>query len=413
LEQGKKNNLQNVLDNLELPLIPVLAHMELSGIRLNKIIFQGISVQITKKIELLEKTIHELAGENFNINSPKQLAEILFFKLKLPVENIKKGKTGYSTASGELKKLESQHKIIAKIEEYRELFKLKTTYLDALPLLVEPDGRIHARFNQAVAATGRLSSSDPNLQNIPIRTQIGQVMRTAFEAQNGWKFVAADYSQIDLRVVAHVAGDQKMIALFHAGEDIHKATAAEINKVTLSQVTETMRRRAKELNFGVIYGMGTFGFSERTGISREEAKKFIDAYFEKFSGVAAYMRNTRESVKKLGYVETETGRRRYIPEINSPNFQVQSGAERMAINMPIQGLSADIVKLAMIAVYGEYENNPDVKMILQVHDEIILEVKEEIADDVAKKVKEIMENVYKLSVPLVVDVKTGDNWGEI
>jgi len=428
--QKAERTLQLVLDQMETPLIEVLSHMELAGIHLNKVIFQGISAGITKKIENLEKSIYELSGEGFNINSPKQLAEVLFSRMNLPTANIKKGKTGYSTASSELKKLESEHKIIAKIEDYRELFKLKTTYLDALPLLIESDGRIHSKFNQAVAATGRLSSSDPNLQNIPIRTEIGQVMRTAFEAEKGWKLIAADYSQIDLRVVAHVSQDKKMIELFHAGEDIHRATAAEINKVTLSQVTDTMRRRAKELNFGVIYGMGTFGFSERTGISRDDAKKFIDAYFEKFSGVAKYMKNTRESVKKLGYVETETGRRRYIPEINSPNFQVASSAERMAINMPIQGLSADIVKLAMIKVYDEFigrssaslnqndQKRPifkagDVKMVLQVHDEIILEVKENLAEEVSKKIKEIMEHVYTLSVPLVVDVKIGDNWGEL
>jgi DNA polymerase I len=354
-----------------------------------------------------------MAGEMFNINSPKQLTEILFNKLKIPTTDIKKGKTGYSTASSELKKIQKEHKIIEKIEEYREIFKLKTTYLDALPLLVASDGRIHTSYNQAVTSTGRLSSSDPNLQNIPIRTDLGQLLRVAFEAEKGWKMVAADYSQIDLRVVAHVSGDKKMIELFQKGEDIHKATAAEINKVTLSQVTQTMRRRAKELNFGVIYGMSVFGFSERTGVSREEARKFIDAYFEKFSGVAQYMRDTKTSAKEKGFVETEVGRRRYIPEINSPNFQVQNSAERMAINMPIQGLSADIVKLAMIKIYEEYKNNPEVKMILQVHDEIILEVKEEIAEVVGKRVKEIMEAAYKLSVPLIVDVKIGDNWGEV
>lgn len=412
-DQGEKNNLQKVFCELEMPLVPVLAQMETNGVKLNKIIFKGISEKIDDRIVSLEKSIYEMAGEQFNINSPKQLTDILFNKLKLPTFDIKKGKTGYSTASGELKKLESEHKIIAKIEEYREIFKLKTTYLDALPLLIQKDNRVHTSFNQAVAATGRLSSSDPNLQNIPIRTELGQLLRVAFEAEKGWKLVAADYSQIDLRVLAHVSHDKKMIELFHAGEDIHKATAAEINKVTLSQVTQTMRRRAKELNFGVIYGMGTFGFSQRTGISRDDAKKFIDAYFEKFEGVAKYMRDTKVFAKEKGYVETEVGRRRYIPEINSPNFQVQNSAERMAINMPIQGMSADIVKLAMIKVFEDYKNNPDVKLILQVHDEIILEVKEELAEEVAKRVKEIMESVYVLKVPLIVDVKAGDNWGEV
>jgi len=406
-------NVSSILEQVEMPLIPILAQMEITGIKLNPVIFQGISETIDRRIESLEKSIHKISGSSFNINSPKQLAEVLFMKMKLPVTDIKKGKTGYSTAAGELFKLRRESKIIEKIEEYRELFKLKTTYLDTLPTMLDKDSRIHTSFNQAVTATGRLSSSDPNLQNIPIKTDLGQLLRTAFVTDEGWKLVSADYSQIDLRVVAHVSSDQKMMETFLNGEDVHRATAAEINKVTLSQVTEKMRSSAKALNFGVIYGMSVFGFSESAGIEREEAKKFIDAYMEKFSGIAKYMRDTKEFAKQNLYVETEMGRRRNIPEINSSNFQVANAAERMAINMPIQGMSADIVKLAMIKVAEEYQNNPDVRMLLQVHDEIILEVKEEIADEVARKVKEIMEQVYKLKVPLVVTVKVGDNWGEI
>jgi len=412
-EQGKDNNLENVFSKIEMPLVKILAEMETHGVKLNTVIFKGIAEKINSRIINLEKNIYELAGTQFNINSPKQLAEILFVKLKISTDNIKKGKTGYSTASAELQKIKEEYKIAEKIEEYREIFKLKTTYLDALPLLVDEKSRIHTTFNQAVTATGRLSSSEPNLQNIPIRTDLGQLLRVAFEAEQGYKLVAADYSQIDLRAVAHVSGDKKMIELFHAGSDIHTATASEINKVSISQVTQKMRSSAKALNFGVIYGMSVFGFSVSAGISRDDAKKFIDAYFEKFTGVAQYMKSTKEFAKINGYVETEMGRRRYIPEINSSNFMVQNSAERMAINMPIQGMSADIVKLAMIKVYEEYKNNPDVKIILQVHDEIILEVKENLADEVSKKVKEIMERVYKLKVPLVVDVKVGDNWGEI
>jgi len=429
--QDKERNLKYVFENIETSLIKILAEMERIGVKLNAVIFKGISAKIAKRIENLEKSIYKLVGEKFNINSPKQLAPILFEKLKISTADIKKGKTGYSTASTELQKIKHEHKIIEKIEEYREIFKLKTTYLDALPLLIDKDKRIHTSYNQAVTATGRLSSSEPNLQNIPIRTDLGQLLRVAFEAEKGWRLVSADYSQIDLRVVAHVSGDKKLIELFHKGKDIHRATAAEVNKVTLSQVTETMRRRAKALNFGIIYGMSVFGFSQSAEISREEAKKFIDEYMQKFTGVADYIRETKEFAKINEYVETEVGRRRYIPEINSPNFQVQNAAERMAINMPIQGLAADIVKLAMIKVYDEYKDNADarpvksprsgdtpglfngVNMILQVHDEIILEVKEDIAEEVAKKVKEIMESVYKLKVPLVVDVKIGDNWGEI
>jgi DNA polymerase I len=429
--QDKEKNLKYVLDQIETPLIKILSEMEMTGVKLNTIIFKGISAKITKRIENLEKSIYKLAGEEFNINSPKQLAPILFEKLKISTEDIKKGKTGYSTASTELQKIKNKHKIVEKIEEYREIFKLKTTYLDSLPLLVDKNKRIHTSYNQAITATGRLSSSDPNLQNIPIRTDLGQLLRVAFEAEKGWRLVSADYSQIDLRVVAHVSEDKKLIDLFWKGEDIHRATAAEINKVSLSQVTETMRRKAKALNFGIIYGMSVFGFSVSAGIDRDEAKKFIDEYMEKFQGVANYIRRTKEFAKANEYVETEVGRRRYIHEINSPNFQVQNAAERMAINMPIQGLAADIVKLAMIEVYEEYKDNSDVrpvkssrsedasgvfngvKMILQVHDEIILEVREEIAEEVAKKVKEIMELVYKLKVPLLVDVKIGDNWGEV
>lgn len=411
--QDKENNLNYVFAQIEEPLIKILANMENSGIKLNPVIFQGLTEKIEKRIENLEKSIYKLAGTTFNINSPKQLTEILFERLKLPTADIKKGKTGYSTASGELAKLRKESKIIEKIEEYREIFKLKTTYLDTLPLLLDENSRIHTTFNQAVTATGRLSSSDPNLQNIPIKTELGQLLRTAFVAEEGWKLVSADYSQIDLRAVAHVAGDPKMIATFLNGEDVHRATAAQVYKVNMSQVTEKMRSSAKALNFGVIYGMSVFGFSEAAGIEREEAKKFIDEYMQKFQGIAAYMRETKEFAKKNGYVETEMGRRRYIPEINSPNFQVQNAAERMAINMPIQGMSADIVKLAMIKVSEEYANNSDVRMLLQVHDEVILEVKEEVAEEVAKRMKEIMENIYKLKVPLVVSVNIGDNWGEI
>jgi DNA polymerase I len=411
--QDKEKNLQYVLDQIETPLIKILSEMELTGVKLNTLIFKGISAKIAKRIENLEKSIYKMADVKFNINSPKQLAPILFEKLKISTEDIKKGKTGYSTASAELQKIKHKHKIVEKIEEYREIFKLKTTYLDSLPLLVDKNKRIHTSYNQAITATGRLSSSDPNLQNIPIRTDLGQLLRVAFEAEKNWKMVSADYSQIDLRVVAHVSQDKKLIDLFWKGEDIHRATAAEINKVTLSQVTETMRRKAKALNFGIIYGMSVFGFSQSAGIDRDEAKKFIDEYMKKFTGVADYIRETKEFARNNEYVETEVGRRRYIHEINSPNFQVQNAAERMAINMPIQGLAADIVKLAMIKVYDEYKDNPDVRMILQVHDEIILEVKESLAENVSKKVKEIMEQVYKLKVPLLVDVKIGDNWGEI
>ena len=414
IDSGTTNSLRTLFEKMEMPLVEVLAKMELAGIKLNTIIFQGISEKLTTRLGNLEKSIYELAGKQFNINSPSQLSEILFEELKLPTYNIKKTKTKYSTASSELEKLKGEHKIIEKIEEYRELFKLKTTYLDALPQLVDENSRIHTTFNQAVTATGRLSSTEPNLQNIPIKTDLGKLLRNAFEAEQGYKLISADYSQIDLRAIAHVSEDKKLIEAFHKGEDIHKITAAEVNKVTLSQVTDTMRRNAKALNFGIIYGIGAFGFSQSAGITREEAQKFIDTYMEKFSGVAKYMKETREFIKKNGYVETILGRRRYLPEIKSPNFQVAAGAERMAINMPIQGLAADIVKLAMIKAQPLVESYGEkARAILQVHDEIIFEVKEEIADEFSKKAKEVMESVLALKVPLVVDVEIGDNWGEL
>lgn len=405
--------LETIFSQMEMPLVEILAKMELTGIELDTVIFKGISEKITRTLKNLEKSIHAFAGREFNINSPSQLAVVLFAEMGLPTFNIKKGKTGFSTASAELEKLRSSHKIIEKIEEYRELFKLKTTYLDAIPKLVDQNSRIHTTYNQAVAATGRLSSTDPNLQNIPIKTELGQLLRTAFTAKEGFKLVSADYSQIDLRCVAHVSKDKKLIEAFHRGDDIHKITAAEINKVTISQVTDKMRSSAKALNFGIIYGMSAFGFSQSAGISREEAQRFIDTYMENFSGVARYMKETREFARTNGYVETLPGRRRNLNEINSPNFQVAAGAERMAINMPIQGLAADIMKFAMIGTASAFADDDDVQMILQVHDEIILEVKKEKAEEVAKKLKEVMETIYPLAVPLIVDVNVGDNWGEL
>jgi len=412
-ESSGKKGLRTILEKIELPLVVVLAEMELKGIRVNKIIFQGIAKKISWQVKDLENKIQDFAGEKFNVNSTQQLSKILFDKLKISTQGIKKNKTGFSTAASELKKLKGQHKIIEKIEKYRELFKLKTTYLDTFPDLIQKDGRIHTTFNQAVTATGRLSSENPNLQNIPIRTDLGKIIRTAFEADDGKVLVSADYSQIDLRVMAHMSKDKKLTEAFWAGEDIHTKTAAEINKVTRSKITKKMRYQAKALNFGVIYGMGSFGFAQSAGIAQDKAGEFISQYMKEFFGVAEFIRQTKEFAKKNGYVETEMGRRRYLPEINSPNFQVQAGAERMAVNMPIQGLAADIMKLAMIAVYEFYKNNERVNMILQIHDEIILEVDEELSDEVGKQVKKIMEGVYRLTVPLIADIKTGRNWGEL
>lgn len=414
ISEGKKKTLKDLFENLEMPLVGILARMEKTGIKINKTVLLGISEKLDRRVGKLEKEIQKLAGVEFNVNSSVQLREILYEKLKISAKEIKKGKTGYSTASSELQKIKSLHPIISKIEEYRELFKLKTTYLDTLPEMTDKNSRIHTTFNQAVTATGRLSSSDPNLQNIPIRTELGQLIRTAFEAGEGKKLVSADYSQIELRIAAHLSGDVKMITTFLNNEDIHTATAARINKIDPGKVTDKMRRAAKALNFGIIYGMSTFGFAQSAGVDQEEAREFIRKYFENYPRVAQFLEEVKISAREKGYVETELGRRRYIPEINSSNFQVQAAAERMAVNMPIQGLAADIIKLAMIEADKLIrEKYPKARMILQIHDELLFEVPEKEAEKFARDIKEVMEGIYNLSVLLVADVKVGDNWGEI
>ena len=414
--QKKDANIQTVLDTIEMPLIQILFDMEQWGIELDKDKFSEIAGYIDGKIEKLSKSIYDYAGEEFNINSTKQLRVILFEKLEIDTKDIKKTKTGFSTASSELEKMREGNPIIEKIEQYRELFKLKTTYIDVLPTLRDKNSRIHTTYNQAVTSTGRLSSSDPNLQNIPIRTEEGRKMRDGFVAKKGYKFVSADYSQIDLRCVAHVSKDEKMIEAFNAGADIHTTTAATVIGKNPEDITKTERASAKELNFGLIYGMGQYGFARAAGISNNEAKKFIKTYFDKFSGVKDYIENTKIQAKEDGYVETLFGRRRYVPNMNAKNFMLKSGAERAAINMPIQGLAADIMKLAMIAAdkyIKKNHDNDDVYAILQVHDEIIFEVKNELVEDFNKNIIRVMENVCKLSVPLVVDTEIGENWGEL
>ena len=413
VSEGREKTLKDLFERLEMPLVEILSRMEKSGIKINKTVLKGISVKLDQRVKKLEKEIQKLAGEEFNVNSSVQLREILFEKLKIPTKDIKKGKTGFSTASSELQKIKLLHPAIEKIEEYRELFKLKTTYLDTLPEMTDGASRIHTTFNQAVTATGRLSSSDPNLQNIPIRTDLGQLIRTAFEAEEKYRLVSADYSQIELRIAAHLSGDVRMITTFLNKEDIHTATAARIGKVELEKVTDKMRRAAKALNFGIIYGMSTFGFSQSAGVSQEEAKEFIRKYFANYPQVAKFLDEVKISARENGFVETELGRRRYIPEINSSNIQLRSQAERMAVNMPIQGLAADIIKLAMLEAGRLIRKKyPAARMILQIHDELLFEVPEKEAEKFARDIKSAMENVYKISIPLEVDVKIGDNWGE-
>ena len=404
---------------MEMQLEYVLAEMELNGIAVDKAMFKKLSVEAAESLDKLTKKIYKLAGMEFNIASPIQLREVLFDKLDISVAGIKKGKTGLSTSAEELEKLHGLHPIIEEISAYRELAKLKNTYIDVLPGLInKKTGRIHSHFNQTVAATGRLSSLDPNLQNIPIRSELGREIRKAFVAEPGNVLVSADYSQIELRIVASLAQDKHMIEIFNKDEDIHKATAAAINNVPLSEVTKEMRYAAKEVNFGVLYGMGSYGLSWRTGISQAEAKDFIRKYFEAFSGVREYIDRTLEFTKKEGYCETLFGRRRYLPELNATNFQMRAAAERMAVNHPIQGTAADLMKMAMIEVYKKIKSNDhkslaQAKILLQVHDELVLEVKKELAEEVANLVKNIMENVVTLRVPVKVGISINHSWGEI
>lgn len=413
--QTAGKTLLSVYADIELPLIPILFRMEERGIRLNTEVFKTMSDEMTGELATLERRIHDLAGRAFNINSPKQLAEVLFTDLAIPTTNIKKNKTGISTASTELEKLRAEYPIVAEIEQYRELFKLKTTYLDALPKLIDAHSRVHTTYHQTIAATGRLSSTEPNLQNIPARQAWSERIRGAFEAEPGHVFVGADYSQIELRIAAHLSGDANLTEAFLRGEDIHRKTAAVVFGVEPEAVTDDMRRQAKVFNFGILYGMGAFGLAQAADIDQKSAGKFIEAYFERFSGVAAYLETSKAFAREHGYVETELGRRRSVPEIQSHNVQVARSGERMAVNMPVQGLAADIMKLAMIAAdrVAETEYPGTARMLLQVHDEIIFEVREDQGEAFARDLKQSMEGVYTLKVPLIAETAIGKNWGEI
>ncbi len=413
----KESNLQVVYETIELPLTPILAGMESRGIKCEKKTLADIGKRVNKKLELLTKKIYQVAGEKFNINSPRQLGEVLFVTLKIGGARIKKTKTGqFATAERELVKLKNTHPIIADILSYRELMKLKTTYIDALPALIASDGRLHTTFNQIGTSTGRLASENPNVQNIPIRSEIGREIRQAFVAEEGWNFLGFDYSQLELRIAASLSEDKKMIQAFRDGVDIHRLTASEINNIPLAEVTHELRQRAKTFNFGILYGMGPRSFAEGAGISMDEAKAFPEEYFHDFSLLAEYLEKTKEFARNNGYVETAFGRRRYLPNIVSPNIRDAAEAERMAINMPIQGTAADIIKLAMIQIdrwVRENKLSDSVRMLLQIHDELIFEVKENIVLDAKKEIKKIMESVWKSPAPIVVDVFEGNNWAEL
>ncbi len=407
----KDEKLDGLAKQTEWPLISVLGDMELEGILLDVDFLNKLSKKFAQEIEDLQKRIFEQAGEQFNISSPAQLADILFNRLGLETAGVKKGKTGFSTAANELEKLRDAHPIIPLIGEYRELTKLQSTYIEALPKQVDAYNRLHTNFSQTIAQTGRLSSNNPNLQNIPVRTEIGREIRKAFLAPKGRTLVSADYSQIELRVAAALSKDKGMIETFKKGIDLHQQTAAEMYGVPLDKVTKEQRYSAKTINFGVLYGMSPHGLSVATGMNREEATAFINRYFEIRKTLKDYIEETKQFARENGYTETLFGRRRPSPEINSNNFQVRSAAERIAVNVPIQGTAADLMKLAMIAISDKMPQNA--KLLLQIHDELIAEADDSKAKEVGSIMKETMESIFKLEVPIVADVSIGKNWGEL
>ena len=405
--------LLDVFRGIDMPLLPVLHRIEEKGIRIDPGIFADLSGGLARDIYAIERKVAAAAGTDFNINSPKQLAFLLFEKLGLPP--VKKTKTGYSTDVEVLERLKDLHEIPSLVLEYRTVAKIRSTYVDVLPGRIDPrDGRIHTTLSQTQAATGRLSSSDPNLQNIPIRTDLGRRIRAGFVAEKGNLFVGADYSQVELRLLAHLSGDAELIRRFRQGDDIHTATAAAVFGVGPSGVTPELRRRAKVINFGILYGMSPFGLSRELGIGGKEAKTYIDHYFDRYPGVKEYIEGLKATARKDGYVLTLMGRRRTLKDIDSRNKVLREAAERMAINTPIQGSAADLIKMAMIRVDREFrEAGTEARLILQVHDELIVEAPEREAAGAGRILKEAMEGVAKLSVPLTVSVSRGKNWGEI
>ena len=405
----KEKNQFHLFEDIEMPLMRVLAEMEFSGVLVDREIIDEFSKKLSSSVDNLTHEIWNMVGTEFNINSPKQLGEILFEKLQLPV--IKKTKSGYSTDADVLEKLRLEHPIIDKILEYRTLNKLKATYIDGIIPLIKEDGRVHAKFNQTVTATGRISCTEPNLQNIPIRTEIGKELRKMFVAKEGFTFLDADYSQIELRVLAHISGDENMIHAFNSGEDIHAMTASQVFDVPLEDVTKQMRSEAKAVNFGIVYGISDFGLATNIGTSRKKAKEYIEKYFAKYPGIKAYMDRTVKECKEKGYVETLWGRRRYVPEIKSNNFNVRQFGERVAMNAPIQGTAADIIKIAMINIEKELEDKKlESKLLLQVHDELVIETKLEEIETVRELLVRNMENVIKMDVPLKVEAGEGKTW---
>jgi DNA polymerase-1 len=413
LPKLKEDGFQELFTEVELPLLEVLAYMEMAGIKINGVLLKQLSEEYAVTLDAITKKIYELAGDEFNINSPQQMGKILFEKLKLP--GAKKTKTGYSTDISVLTNLARVHPLPAEILSFRTLSKLKSTYIDSMPDLVNPQtGRIHTSYNQTVTATGRLSSSEPNLQNIPIRTEEGKRIRAAFITEPGWKMLSADYSQIELRILAHLSQDQTLIDAFVHDEDIHTRTAAEIWGVKPHEVTKQMRREAKVINFGIVYGMSAFGLSQQLEIEPRLAQAYIDDYFRKYKGVQRYIDEVIKDAQEKGYALTLLNRRRYLTEITSGNVPARKFAERTAINTPIQGTAADLIKVTMIRIFNKMRQQKLAgRMILQVHDELIFEAPEEEIESLSRLVKAEMENVLEMSVPLKVDMSWGNNWSEV
>ena len=408
----REAGLMDLLSNIEIPIISVLADMEIKGVLVDSDYLRQLSIEFGESLKLIEQSIFTLAGQQFNINSTQQVGEILFKKLGL--KGTKKTKTGLSTSLAVLEELAFEHELPKKILEYRSIFKLKSTYADSLVNLVNPEtGRIHTSYNQAVAATGRLSSSDPNLQNIPIRTPEGRKIRKAFVPDKAYVLVAADYSQIELRIMAHLSGDKRLLEAFASGEDIHSITAASVFGLPIELVTSEMRRKAKEINFGIIYGMGAFKLSNQIGVSLKVAKQYLEDYYQTYSGVKEFMETAPDDASRVGFVTTILGRKRYLPDLTNPNKMAQQAARRIAINTTMQGSAADLMKLAMINVHSRLKTEKlPANLILQVHDELVLEAREDHLEAAINLLKFEMEHAYELSVPLVVDVSFGQNWDE-
>ena len=411
LDKLKETGMEELFTKIEMPLVFALYHMEKNGVRVNSDALKEYGDQLAVHIRALEKEIYEEAGETFNINSPKQLGVILFEKMQIP--GGKKTKTGYSTAADVLEKLAPDHPIVSKILEYRQYAKLKSTYADGLAAYIGPDGRIHGKFNQTITATGRISSTEPNLQNIPVRTELGRMIRKVFVPEEGYVFVDADYSQIELRVLAHCSGDAHLIEAYREARDIHRITASQVFHVPFADVTDQQRRNAKAVNFGIVYGISSFGLSQDLSITRKEAAKYIDDYFQTYPGIKTFLDHAVQHAKDQGYAVTLFGRRRPVPELSSSNFMQRSFGERVAMNSPIQGTAADIIKIAMIGVDRRLkEEGLKSRLVLQVHDELLIEAEQTEVETVKEILRQEMEQAASLDVPLEIDMHTGDNWYE-